>query len=122
MYESGSKDRLDTEKALQDKLLANQKRHQSEYEASMKKHTEALARMKERFFGDNPAERQTKYAADLALLQEVYNAEIIAAEGNAKGYADGLNTAMDTRVTAIETWHSNFMEASEEEINKLFQA
>lgn len=84
MYESGSKDRLDTEKALQDKLLANQKRHQSEYEASMKKHTEALARMKERFFGDNPAERQTKYAADLALLQEVYNAEIIAAEDNAK--------------------------------------
>jgi hypothetical protein len=40
--------------------------------------------MKEEFFGDNPAERQAKYAADLALLQEVYNAEIIAAEGNAK--------------------------------------
>ena len=84
MYESGSKERLDTEKSLQDKLLANQKKHQNEYEASMKKHTEALARMKEEFFGDNPAERQAKYAADLALLQEVYNAEIIAAEGNAK--------------------------------------
>lgn len=84
MYESGSKERLDTEKALQDKLLANQKKHQNEYEASMKKHTEALARMKEEFFGDNPAERQAKYAADLALLREVYNAEIIAAEGNAK--------------------------------------
>ena len=84
MYESGSKERLDTEKALQNKLLANQKKHQNEYEASMKKHTEALARMKEKFFGDNPAERQAKYAADLALLREVYNAEIIAAEGNAK--------------------------------------
>lgn len=84
MYESGSKERLDTEKALQDKLLANQKKHQNEYEASMKKHTEAFARMKEEFFGDNPAERQAKYAADLALLREVYNAEIIAAEGNAK--------------------------------------
>ena len=43
-----------------------------------------------------------------------------AAEGNAKTYADGLNTAMDSRVTAIETWHSNFVEVSEEEINALF--
>ena len=84
MYEEGSKERLDTEKSLQDKLLANQKKHQSEYEAAVKKHTEALARMKEEFFGDNPAERQAKYAADLALLREVYNAEIVAAEGNAK--------------------------------------
>ena len=84
MYEEGSKERLDTEKSLQDKLLDNQKKHQSEYEAAVKKHTEALARMKEEFFGDNPAERQAKYAADLALLREVYNAEIVAAEGNAK--------------------------------------
>jgi hypothetical protein len=45
-----------------------------------------------------------------------------AAEGNAKTYADGLNTAMDTRVTAIETWHANFVEVSEEEINGLFTA
>lgn len=80
-----------------------------------------------------------------------------ASEGNAKTYADGLNTAMTTkvdgaiekiaanegaittintelakkaaqsdltavgdRVTAIETWHSNFVEVSEEEINALF--
>jgi hypothetical protein len=43
-----------------------------------------------------------------------------AAEGNAKTHANGLNTAMDTRVTAIETWHANFVEVSEEEINALF--
>jgi hypothetical protein len=73
-----------------------------------------------------------------------------AAEGNAKTYADGLNTSMTTkvnaidarvtanegaiatkaaqadltavgnRVTAIETWHANFVEVSEEEINALF--
>lgn len=80
-----------------------------------------------------------------------------AAEGNAKTYAEGLNTAMTTkvdaidgrvtvnegaittintelakkalqtdltavgdRVTAIETWHANFVEVSEEEINGLF--
>lgn len=43
-----------------------------------------------------------------------------AAEGNAKTYADGLNTAMDTRVATLESWHNNFTEASEEEINALF--
>ena len=42
------------------------------------------------------------------------------AEQNAKTYADGLNTAMDGRVAAIESWHSNFVEVSEEEINSLF--
>ena len=44
-----------------------------------------------------------------------------AAEGNAKTYADGLNTAMDTRVKAIEDWHENFVEVSEQEINDLFK-
>ena len=43
-----------------------------------------------------------------------------ASEQNAKTYADGLNTAMDGRVAAIESWHSNFIEVSEEEINSLF--
>ena len=43
-----------------------------------------------------------------------------AAEGNAKTYADGLNTAMNTRVEALETWHNNFLECSEEDIQKLF--
>ena len=45
-----------------------------------------------------------------------------AAEGNAKGYADGLNTAMDTRVATLETWHENFVECSQEDINALFTA
>ena len=43
-----------------------------------------------------------------------------AAETNAKAHATGLNTAMDTRVSAIETWHNDFVEVSEEEINGLF--
>ena len=40
--------------------------------------------MKEKYFGDNPAERRAKYDADLALLTEVYNREILAAANNAK--------------------------------------
>lgn len=43
-----------------------------------------------------------------------------AAEGNAKDYADGLNTTMNTRVDALEVWHDNFIEVSEEDINALF--
>ena len=33
---------------------------------------------------------------------------------------DETITAVGDRVTAIETWHSNFVEVSEEEINALF--
>lgn len=43
-----------------------------------------------------------------------------AAEGNAKTYADGLNTAMNSRVATLETWHESFTECSEQEINDLF--
>lgn len=42
------------------------------------------------------------------------------AEGNAKGYADSLNTAMDGRVATLESWHNNFTECSEQDINDLF--
>ena len=61
--------------------------------------------------------------SNLSVLEGITSAKVTAwdaAEGNAKTYADGLNTAMDTRVTAIETWHANFVEVSEEEINALF--
>ena len=44
-----------------------------------------------------------------------------AAETNAKAYADGLDTAMDTRVTAIENKVGDgFVAITEEEINSLF--
>jgi uncharacterized protein YqgV (UPF0045/DUF77 family) len=61
--------------------------------------------------------------SNLSVLEGITSAKVTAwdaAEGNAKGYADGLNTAMDTRVVALETWHNNFTEVSEDEINALF--
>lgn len=61
--------------------------------------------------------------SNLSVLEGITAAKVTAwdaAEGNAKTYADGLNTAMDTRVVALETWHNNFTEVSEEEINNLF--
>lgn len=43
-----------------------------------------------------------------------------SAESNAKTYADGLNTAMATRMAAVEEWQTNMVEVSEAEINALF--
>ena len=84
LYEKGSKEQLQAQRSLQDKLLANQRKHQKEYEEAEKRHQDALAKMKEKYFGDNPAERRAKYDADLLLLREVYHKEVLAAEGNAK--------------------------------------
>lgn len=61
--------------------------------------------------------------SNLTVLEGVTSEKVAAwdaAEGNAKTYSDGLNTAMDGRVATLETWHSNFIEVSEEEINALF--
>lgn len=61
--------------------------------------------------------------SNLTVLEGITAAKITAwdaAEGNAKTHANNLNTAMDTRVVALETWHNNFTEVSEEEINNLF--
>ena len=84
LYEKGSKEQLQAQHSLQDKLLANQRKHQKEYEEAEKRHQEALAKMKEKYFGDNPAERRAKYDADLLLLREVYHKEVLAAGDNAK--------------------------------------
>ena len=45
-----------------------------------------------------------------------------AAEQNAKTYADGLNSAMASRMDAVEGWQTNMVEVSEAEINALFTA
>lgn len=74
--------KADTE--YQNKLVENQKKRIAEYEAAEKKHQEALKKMKEEYFGDNPQERMAKYQADLAILTEVYQAELKAAGNNAK--------------------------------------
>lgn len=58
-----------------------------------------------------------------AVLDGITEAKVAAwdaAEGNAKIYADGLNSAMDIRMTAVETGLAAMVEASEEEINGLF--
>lgn len=79
IYAEGSKERLQAEQQLQSLLIAQMQRRQRETEENERK----LASMKKEFFGDNPQERQSKYDADLALLQTVYDREIAAAGDNA---------------------------------------
>lgn len=63
--------------------------------------------------------------SNLSVLEGITSAKVTAwdaAEGNAKSYADGLNTTMDGRVATLEAWHNNFTECSEDDINGLFTA
>jgi len=79
LYGAGTKERLQAESQLQEKLVANQTRHLKEFEAATKQHQDQLAKVKDEFFGDNAQEREKKFNADMALLDEVYKAEIDAA-------------------------------------------
>lgn len=61
--------------------------------------------------------------ANKTVLDGITEAKVTAwdaAEGNAKTYADGLNTTMDGRVSAVESGLAALVEASEEDINGLF--
>lgn len=61
--------------------------------------------------------------SNFSVLEGITSGKVTAwdnAESKAKEYADGLNTAMDTRVASLESWHNNFTEVSEQEINDLF--
>lgn len=80
----GSKERQSAVSSYQNALIEDQKKHQAETEKLEKEHQDALKKIKNDVFGMNPAERQAAYRADLALLQEVYNLELLAAADNAK--------------------------------------
>lgn len=80
----GSKERQSAVSSYQNALIEDQKKHQAEAEKLEKEHQEVMKKIKKDVFGMNPAERQAAYRADLALLQEVYNLELLAAADNAK--------------------------------------
>ncbi|MCR5850118.1 MAG: phage tail tape measure protein [Bacteroidaceae bacterium] len=105
IYEEGSKERVQAQGQLQDKLLANQRKHQKQYEEAEKKHQDALAKMKDRYFGDNSAERRAKYNADLALLVEVYNRELLAAGDNAKEKLRIERAFQEARIALMEQYN-----------------
>ena len=64
----------------------------------------------------------TKGAANAALdSAKIYaDSQDAAILESANAYADDLNSVINVRVSTLETWHKNFTEVSEEEINALF--
>ena len=84
LYKEGTKERLQAEKAYQDKLLADQEKNRKETEQKEKEHKQKIDELKKDYFGDNAGERRKKYLADLEILKEVYNQEIKAAANNAQ--------------------------------------
>ena len=61
--------------------------------------------------------------SNMDVLEAITAAKVAAwdaAEQAAKTYADGLNTAMDARMVAVETWQANMVECSETDIADLF--
>lgn len=79
IYDEGSEERLKAQQRYQDAQLAAQKRHQQEYE----KQEAEYSKLKNKYFGDNPEEKQSKYNNAMAALKVVYDREIEAAGNNA---------------------------------------
>lgn len=79
IYDEGTEERLKAQQRFQDAQLAAQKRHQQEYE----KQEAEYSKLKSKYFGDNPEEKQSKYNSAMAALKVVYDREIAAAGNNA---------------------------------------
>ena len=79
LYKEGSQERRDAQRKYDEAEVAAKERHLKKAEDLEQKY----AQMKEKFFGDNPSEKQANYERDLAALQVVYNRELAAAQGTA---------------------------------------
>ena len=84
LTKEGTKERLQAEKAYQDRLIADQEKRQKDAEQKEKEHQQRLAELKKEYFGDNRQERMSKYMGDLEGLKELYNIELKTAGDNAK--------------------------------------
>ncbi len=78
LYKEGSKERIDIEAKLTDRLVKEQQRREQETE----KRRKALEAVKDKYFGDNASERTRKYKEETDAILMVYLMEIKAAQGN----------------------------------------
>ena len=81
--ETERKNRQQANEQYSNALFQDAERRRKETEKAEQEHLRRMEDMKKRYFGDNPAERNTKYEADLAVLQQVYDRELQAAQNNA---------------------------------------
>lgn len=80
----GSKERLEAARNYQNRLLEEQEKAYKKAEEEAKKHEAELKKIKDGVFGNNPAENRAAYELAVSNLDEVYAAELAAAEGNAQ--------------------------------------
>lgn len=79
----GSRERAEAESAYQEKLFNDQRNRREKAEKEEKKHQEDLQKIKQKVFGNNPAENKAAYDSALSNLLQVYSAELDAAGDNA---------------------------------------
>lgn len=83
IFEKGSDEYVQANARYQDRMIADQQARLRESERLEREHLSELARLKEEYFGNSPAENEALLNKDLANLEIVYEAELQAAGDNA---------------------------------------
>ena len=133
LYAEGTAEYRQAQQAYQDRLIADQQKHQQETETAEKKHQDRLAQIKKDYFGDNRGERVGKYMSDLAALKEVYQLELQAAGDNAKeklrieeAYQEAMKALrkkyrideLDENKNFLESWNEDMQEWLQSDMGK----
>lgn len=84
LTKEGTKERIDAEKALADYQYKMALKKQQELKKKEDEIKRCQAQLKKDYFGDNAVERKNAYDNDLANLKIVYEAELLATQGNAE--------------------------------------
>ena len=84
LTKEGTKERIDAEKALADYQYKVALKKQQELKKKEDEIKRSQAQLKKDYFGDNAVERKNAYDNDLANLKIVYEAELLATQGNAE--------------------------------------
>ena len=84
LTKEGTKERIDAEKALADYQYKMALKKQQELKKKEDEIKRSQAQLKKDYFGDNAVERKNAYDNDLANLKIVYEAELLATQGNAE--------------------------------------
>ena len=123
LQKEGTSERLQAERAYQDRLLADQEKHRQETEKKEAEHQKRLAELKKEYFGDNPEERQKKYMEELEMVKLIYQQEMGNAgdnEGEKKRIEEAMEKAKDLLKSKynIDDEDKNWLEKAEDDINK----
>jgi len=123
LQKEGSKERLEAEQHYADLQAKAQDKRLKETAEKEKKAQEERKKIKEKYFGNNPAENKALFDADMAVLNAVYDAELKAAEGNAKEKLRIEKAYHEARLALMKQYNidganenKNFMEGMSEDI------